>query len=122
MLTLAPRLDVSQAFGFSGEELQLIGDTWCWPGKIKPKVDECHKRLKAERNRAEEELQLRQNKFTEEIDDYLAQARAFGQLDNLDAYADTCLALQARKLRMPHLPGCRGLPTWGLRVHAWRCC
>lgn len=116
------RFLIEQAYAFTPEHLRLIQETWGWPHKMRPKVEECSKRLKAERNRAEEELQLRQNKFTEEIDDYLAQARAFGQLDNLDAYADTCLALQARKLRMPHLPGCRGLPTWGLRVPAWRCC
>lgn len=34
----ALRFLTEQAFGFSGEELQLLGDTWCWPAKIKPKV------------------------------------------------------------------------------------
>lgn len=34
----ALRFLTEQAVGFSTDDLQLIGDTWCWPNKIKPKV------------------------------------------------------------------------------------
>ena len=82
-----------QAFSFSAEELQLIGDTWCWPGKIKPKVEECQKRLKAERNRAEDELNMKRDKFIEELDDYVRQAEAFAAYGEIERVAENTMAL-----------------------------
>ena len=43
------RFLIEQAFAFSEDELKLIGDTWHWPHKIKPKIAECQKKLKDER-------------------------------------------------------------------------
>ena len=68
---------VEQAVGFETEQLSMIGETWCWPSKVKPKVVECTKRLKAERNRAEDELTMKKERFIEELDEYVRQAEAF---------------------------------------------
>ena len=89
----ALRFLTEQSFSFSAEELQLIGDTWCWPGKIKPKVEECQKRLKAERNRAEDELNMKRDKFIEELDDYVRQAEAFAAYGEIERVAENTMAL-----------------------------
>jgi dynein heavy chain len=82
-----------QAVGFEPEQLQIIGDTWCWPGKIKPKVDECNKRLKAERNRAEEELNMKKDRFIEELDDYVRQAEGFAAYGEIERTTENCVAI-----------------------------
>ncbi|KAJ1636006.1 hypothetical protein T492DRAFT_862485 [Pavlovales sp. CCMP2436] len=70
---------VEHAYQFSDEELKLIGSTWLWPSRIKPLLDACYKRLKDERNRAEEEedLNARKDKFMEEIEEFVAIGEAF---------------------------------------------
>lgn len=84
---------VEQAIGFEAEHLTSIGDTWCWPSKIKPKVDECNKRLKAERNRAEDELNMKKERFIEELDEYVRQAEAFATYGEIGRVSENCLAL-----------------------------
>ena len=88
------RFLTEQACGFEVEQLTLIGDTWLWPSKIKPKVDECHKRLKAERDRAEEELSEKKERFIEELDEYVRQAEAFSAYGDIDKANENMLALQ----------------------------
>eukprot|EP00964_Phaeocystis_antarctica_P098156 scaffold64200_cov60-Phaeocystis_antarctica.AAC.1 len=85
---------IEQGFPLGSEELRLVGDTWAWPHKIKPKVEECDKRLKAERNRAEDELNDKVAKFVEELDDYVRQAEAFSAHGELERMAENTLALQ----------------------------
>ena len=75
---------------FEEEELRLIGETWCWPLKIKPKVEECVKRLKAERNRAEDELNMKKDKFIEELDEYVKQAEAFSTRGEISHTNENC--------------------------------
>ena len=58
---------------FDEEELKSIGATWAWPLRIEPLLDDCNQRLKAERNRAEDELNNKQEKFIEELDEYQEQ-------------------------------------------------
>ena len=87
------RFLTEQAVGFDADQLQIIGDTWCWPSKIKPKVDECNKRLKAERNRAEDELNMKKDRFIEELDEYVRQAEAFSAYGDIDRVTENCLAL-----------------------------
>ena len=85
---------VEQRFPLGPDELRLVGDTWAWPHKIKPKVEECDKRLKAERNRAEDELNDKVAKFIEELDDYVRQAEAFSAHGELERMAENTAALQ----------------------------
>ena len=93
------RFCTEQAIGFAPEHLTLIGDTWCWPGKIRPKVDECNKRLKAERNRAEDELNVKKERFVEELDEYVRQAEAvsgWGEIDRVNENMSTLNTLQEK--------------------------
>ena len=85
---------IEQRFPLGPDELRLVGDTWAWPHKIKPKVEECDKRLKAERNRAEDELNDKVAKFIEELDDYVRQAEAFSAHGELERMAENTAALQ----------------------------
>ena len=87
------RFLTEQAVGFDAEQLAIIGDTWCWPGKIKPKVEECLKRLKAERNRAEDELTMKKDRFIEELDEYVAQAEGFTAYGDINGTAANCLEI-----------------------------
>ena len=85
---------IEQGFPLTPDDLKLVGDTWAWPHKIKPKVEECDKRLKAERNRAEDELNDKVAKFVEELDDYVRQAEAFSAHGELERMAENTAALQ----------------------------
>jgi dynein heavy chain len=87
------RFLTEQAVGFEADQLQIIGDTWCWPSKIKPKVDECNKRLKAERNRAEEELNMKKDRFVEELDEYVRQAEQCKEWGEIERVTENCSAL-----------------------------
>ena len=87
------RFLTEQAVGFEPDQLQIIGDTWCWPSKIKPKVEECNKRLKSERNRAEEELNMKKDRFVEELDEYVRQAEAFSAYGEIERVTENCLAI-----------------------------
>jgi dynein heavy chain len=86
--------------GFETDQLTIIGDTWCWPSKIKPKLDECNKRLKQERNRAEEELTMKKDRFVEELDEYQRQAEAFSAVGEIERTNDTCSALTTLQEKM----------------------
>ena len=87
------RFLTEQEVGFETDQLQIIGDTWCWPSKVKPKVAECNKRLKAERNRAEEELTMKKERFIEELDEYVRQAEACKEWGDISRVSENCLAI-----------------------------
>ena len=87
------RFLTEQSVAFETDQLQIIGDTWCWPGKVKPKVAECNKRLKAERSRAEDELQLKKERFIEELDEYVRQAEACKEWGDIARVTENCLAI-----------------------------
>lgn len=89
----ALRFLVDQAYQLDEEQLRLVGEMWAWPGKVKPKVDECSKRLKAERSRVEDELVLKRDNFMLECDDLVAQARAFEKLGDISRMAENATAL-----------------------------
>jgi dynein heavy chain len=89
---------VEHSYHFSDDELKLIGSTWLWPSRIKPLLDDCHKRLKEERNRSEDELNARKEKFVEELDEYVAAAEAFqtyGELSRINENVATLNKLLA---------------------------
>ena len=70
-------------------------------------VDECHKRLKAERNRAEEELSNKKDRFVEELDEYVRQAEAFsayGEIDRVQEHKLELTSLQANHRLEPMPP------------------
>ena len=103
------RFLTEQAVGFEPEQLQIIGDTWCWPSKIKPKVEECNKRLKAERNRAEDELNDKVAKFIEELDDYVRQAEAFSQFGEIERMAENGYAEAAEDALKDYVKVAKGV-------------
>ena len=94
------RFLTEQAVGFEPDQLQIIGDTWCWPGKIKPKVVECNKKLKAERNRAEEELTMKKDRFIEELDEYVRQAEACKEWGEIERVTENCNSLNTLKAKI----------------------
>ena len=94
------RFLTEQAVGFESEQLSLIGDTWLWPSKIKPKVAECNQKLKAERNRAEEELNMKKERFLEELDEYVRQAEEFADKSDIDKWSDNMATLNALQAKI----------------------
>jgi len=56
-------------------------------------VAECNKRLKAERNRAEEELTMKKERFIEELDEYVRQAEACKEWGDISRVSENCLAI-----------------------------
>ena len=91
----ALRFLTEQSVELSEEELKTVGETWCWPNKIKPKVVECNNRLKAERNRAEDELSDKRDAFIAELDDYVVQAEAFSSRGEIERLNENMAALNA---------------------------
>mmetsp|Transcript_3023 Transcript_3023/g.9072 ORF Transcript_3023/g.9072 Transcript_3023/m.9072 type:complete len:4073 (+) Transcript_3023:47-12265(+) len=89
----ALRFLVEQAYHLDEEQLRLVGETWAWPGKVKPKVEECNKRLKAERDRVEDELTLRRDSFVAECEGFITQANAFEKLGDIGRVAENATAL-----------------------------
>ncbi|KAG8459256.1 hypothetical protein KFE25_014101 [Diacronema lutheri] len=84
---------VEHAYHFNDDELKLVGSTWLWPSRIKPLLDDCHKRLKDERSRAEDELAARKDKFVEELDEYVAIAEAFQSYGELARVSENVATL-----------------------------
>lgn len=91
----ALRFLLEQRYQLDEEQLRLVGETWAWPGKIRPKVEECSKRLRAERERVEDELTAKRDRFLQELDDCVAQAHTFRKLGDIDRMAENTAALSA---------------------------
>lgn len=91
----ALRFLVEHSFALDDDQRRLVGETWAWPAKVKPKVEECGRALRAERDRVEDDLCERRSRFTEELDEYIVQAHAFEKLGAIERMEDNATALSS---------------------------